>query len=397
MGIRAGRGSTRLPSLILLSLVAAATGCGDDPVAPGPEPPPVPALTAPDSVIRAIEVLYEDQVRTPEEKAAEFAKLLLPRTAASPGLVFRFTDWDVIRNGAPDAWGFADEMLAHDALFAAIREGQVHSLRLDMTLAPARDLDPPEPGREGWKEITATDVDLVLLFTPDDGLAVSNGEARFLLAPHGDGTWRLADWEDSYGYEKVAVDPWSWGRMKLLFHPEPGTVIPPPESPLALIEAIHVVYNSRLHTAAERVAGYRELLAPGAPDFPDFVFHFLPGTGLPESWGFADELAAHEGLFTVQENGGVYSLALIVQCEPPRDPDPPIPGGEGWQEVFASNTYLRLMFNPNNGLEVNGAQGRFLMMPASGGRWYIAEWWDLPRPAPAVETTSWGFIKASFR
>ena len=61
-----------------------------------------------------------------------------------------------------------------------------------------------------------------------------------------------------------------------------------------------------------------------------------------------------------------------------------------WQQIFASNVYLRLMFNPNDGLEVNGGQADFEFAPELtkppaqpgglyGGYW-IGEWTDLPRP-----------------
>jgi hypothetical protein len=80
--------------------------------------------------------------------------------------------------------------------------------------------------------------------------------------------------------------------------------------------------------------------------------------------------------------------------------EPPETGREGWKEIFATNVYLRTMFNPEDGLEVNGAQGEFLFAPAEDGRYAIAEWWDLPRPSPnrpAVEPATWGAFKATFK
>ena len=82
-----------------------------------------------------------------------------------------------------------------------------------------------------------------------------------------------------------------------------------------------------------------------------------------------------------------------------QDLDPPQPGRDGWKEIFVSNVHLRLMFNFEDGLEVNGGQAEFLFPPPVGGRWTIGEWIDLPRPEPgrvAVEPTTWAQVKATY-
>jgi hypothetical protein len=68
----------------------------------------------------------------------------------------------------------------------------------------------------------------------------------------------------------------------------------------------------------------------------------------------------------------------------------------GWQEVFAPFVYLRLMFNIQEGIEVNGSQGRFLFPPAESGRFKIAEWSDLPNPSGKTEATTWGRLKLHY-
>jgi hypothetical protein len=181
-------------------------------------------------------------------------------------------------------------------------------------------------------------------------------------------------------------------------------VLPALTSPEAVISAIQVIYNDRTHPAAERLEGYMTLLTnPSDPPEQQFIFHFQPADiagGLPPSWGLDQELAAHQAIFNAQSAGDVYSLELRVTHDPARELTPPQVGREGWQEVFATNVYLRLMFNVEDGLEVNGGQAEFLFPPAAEGRFRIAEWLDLPRPglAPrsAVESASWGNIKASF-
>jgi hypothetical protein len=186
-------------------------------------------------------------------------------------------------------------------------------------------------------------------------------------------------------------------------------VLPEPSTPEALISGIEVVYNDRTHGADERLAGYASLFDS------TFKFNFQPsdiGNGLPSSWGLEEELAAHAGIFAAQSAGDVHSIDLRVTHNPAKDLTPPQVGREGWKEIFATSIYLRIMFNQEDGLEVNGAQGEFFFPPAAEGRslatrFRIAEWSDLPRPglrsqespeAPrtAVEPTTWGSIKAQY-
>jgi hypothetical protein len=109
-------------------------------------------------------------------------------------------------------------------------------------------------------------------------------------------------------------------------------------------------------------------------------------------------MAAHDGMFSAQDNGNIYSLALAITHGPAIDLDPPQQGREGWKEIFADHVHLRLMFNPEDGLEVNGGQAEFLFPPPVGGRWFIGEWKDLPRPGLiAIEPNTWGQIKANYR
>ncbi len=178
--------------------------------------------------------------------------------------------------------------------------------------------------------------------------------------------------------------------------------IPSPSTPENLVKAIEVIYNDKLRTKDERVTAYDSLFAP---TFRFFIQPVDQEHGLPESWGIATEIEAHEGMFKAQAEHRIYSLTLSVVHDPARPLYPPEVGREGWMEVFAASVNLRLLSNPNDGLEVNGAQGRFKMfqVPPPAGRWYIGEWVDLPRPEPlrprgaaAVESSTWGSIKALF-
>jgi hypothetical protein len=187
-------------------------------------------------------------------------------------------------------------------------------------------------------------------------------------------------------------------------------VLPAPTTPEALIFSIEVLYNDKVHTADERLAGYASLFDS------TFTFHFQPAdinNGLPPSWGLEEELAAHASIFAAYGAGDTYSIELRITHNPAQDETPPQVGHEGWKQIFATNVYLRVMFNIEDGLEVNGGQAEFLFPPATEGRslaprFRIAEWTDLPRPgirsngprdAPrsAVESSTWGSIKASYR
>ena len=174
-------------------------------------------------------------------------------------------------------------------------------------------------------------------------------------------------------------------------------VLPALTSPENVISAIQVIYNDKTHSKDDRLAAYASLFDSA------FVFHFQPADvaqGLPPSWGLEDELAAHDAMFGAQAAGNIYSLELRIIHDPAQDLTPPETGREGWKEVFATNVYLLLMFNTQDGFEVNGAQAEFKFPPAEGGQFRIGDWTDLPRPflanREAVERPSWGQIKTLF-
>jgi hypothetical protein len=188
---------------------------------------------------------------------------------------------------------------------------------------------------------------------------------------------------------------------------EPGDdslVLPALTSPENVITAMQVVYNDRTHGPIERFEAYATLLTNDLdPPERAFKFIFQPSdiqNGLPPSWGRPAELAAHEAIFNAQSAGDIYSLELRITHDASQDLTPPEVGREGWKELFATSVYLRLMFNNEDGLELNGAQAEFKFPPPADGKFRIAEWIDLPRPGlagrSAVEPTTWGRIKANY-
>ena len=170
--------------------------------------------------------------------------------------------------------------------------------------------------------------------------------------------------------------------------------IPSPTSAENVIEAIAVIYNDKVRIASDRSEAYATLFDPS------FIFRFQAAdvdSGLPPAWQLEEELAANRAMFNAQDHGDIYSLELRVTHDPAIDVVPSIPGSEGWKQVFASNVYLRLMLNPNEGVEVNGGQGVFVFSPPVNGEWKIAAWMDLPVPTSGrgsnVESGTWGQIK----
>ncbi len=185
----------------------------------------------------------------------------------------------------------------------------------------------------------------------------------------------------------------------------PPPSIPPPTSPENLIEALQVIYNDPVRTAEERLEAYRSLFSPANHDsLPDFLFRFQPSDVAPgedPTWGLDAELQAHQNMFAAQTNRDIFSIELTIQYNPATELQFPEPGQENWREVFATNVFLRLMFNPQDGLLVDGGQAKFLCAPADG-RWYIVEWMDIARPfAPGygteIEENTWGSIKSIYR
>jgi hypothetical protein len=170
------------------------------------------AATAPESLLCAIEALYQDRGRPTSQRLALYDSLL------TRDFLFRFQPAD-IANGLPPNWAIESEIAAHSGLFSARDQGQIYSLTVSITHGVAQDLDPPQPGREGWKEVFASDVHLRLMFNQEDGLEVIGGQAEFLFPPAVGNRWYIAEWSDlpRPGQGPVAVEVSTWGQIKFGF------------------------------------------------------------------------------------------------------------------------------------------------------------------------------------
>jgi len=178
--------------------------------------------------------------------------------------------------------------------------------------------------------------------------------------------------------------------------------IPPASTPENVVKGIEVIYNDRVRNSQQRSDAYASLLTDSSSPSEAFLFVLTPAdvqNGLPPAWGLDSELAAHRAIFNALDTGDIYSLELRIVHDAAQDLTPPEAGRAGWTQVFATNVYLRLMFDLNNGLEVNGGQAKFMFPPARNGKFKIAQWDDLPRPGMTqrpVESSTWGSVKAGF-
>jgi hypothetical protein len=378
------------PAVFALAITLTLTqGCGEDEDDSDRDTLEIPGFAAPESLVQSIAVIYNAGL---DHSSGE--RLRAYESLFDPDFVFRFVPED-IANGAPRSWELTEELAAHAGLFESHERGEIYSLSLDVQWEPATDLTPPQAGREGWKMVLARSIQLRLMFSPKDGLEINTMQSRFLAKPAG-GRWYLADWQELAATDSTHS---GWGGFKLAFHPQslPPLAVPGYAAPESLLQTIAVIYNDTRHGSADRLAAYQSLFAPG------FIFNFQDadiGQGnpaLPASWGLAEEMDAHTGLFGAQDRLDVESLELDIAWNRAVDLNPPQIGREDWKQVFAPAVHLRLMLSPDEGFEVNGGRGLFYAMP-SKGRWYLTEWHDLPPPVPLPgDTSTWGRIKGRYR
>jgi hypothetical protein len=166
-------------------------------------------------LLRAIQVLYNDTVRTAQDRFDAYANLFPPTDhPILPSFVFRYGGNDI---GAPPIrWETAEELDVHRNLFQAQDGQKISELTLNLTYSHPTDLDPPIPGRKGWKESFVTSSYISFQRPGEESVRIDVRDTRFVMAP-GDDRWYIVDW-----YELPASAP-TWGTLKAEFlsHPIP--------------------------------------------------------------------------------------------------------------------------------------------------------------------------------
>lgn len=184
--------------------------CGGPP--PSPVPQTIPPPNSPENVIEAIEIIYNDKVRSARERSEAYASLF------EPAFIFHFQGADVA-HGLPETWQLEQELAAHSRLFDAQERGNIYSVELVVRHGPAIGLIPSELGSAGWKEVFASYVYMRVMTNLEDGFEVNGGRAVFVFSPPSDGNWQIAAWMDLPGptsEEESAVESVTWGQIKWL-------------------------------------------------------------------------------------------------------------------------------------------------------------------------------------
>jgi hypothetical protein len=189
-----------VPLAFLLALTLSLTaGClfspeeetGDP---PPPPPPVIPPPTTEDNIIEALEVIYNDKVRSANERYLEYANLFPPEEDQELSFLFIFQPDDV-EPGEEPTWGLSGELDAHQNMFRAQENREIFSLELAIIRQPAGPIEFPDPGQEDWTQILATNVNLRLMLNANDSFLVDGGQADFKFAPKND-RFYLVEWKD---------------------------------------------------------------------------------------------------------------------------------------------------------------------------------------------------------
>ena len=176
---------------LVVMAVSCLAACTERP-AVEPEPPAIPPPTSPENLVKAIEVIFNDTLRSAGARVEEFGDLFAPDFRH----FIETIGWDA-------GWGLDQEIAQARILFEARDGGDIETLGLRIMHDPAGALYPPEEDREGWKEVFVTRLDLLLVRRPGyevpedvhwvrSGLA---GQARIKFSPAPDGSrWFIAEW-----------------------------------------------------------------------------------------------------------------------------------------------------------------------------------------------------------
>ena len=171
---------------LVLCLCLCILGCTEEPSEPDAiELPGLPV--SPAAPIRAVEALFNDTVRSAQEKTSAYENLFIA------DMVFRCPPWRATADDSLDcAYPFRPEQARK--VFEAI-EGGSSAVTVGFTMGLPLDLTDPIPGREAWKMVFVTNVH-VRIIGPEGGIELNGSQAEIVVAPlDARGTmWQIAEW-----------------------------------------------------------------------------------------------------------------------------------------------------------------------------------------------------------
>ena len=162
--------------------------------------------------------------------------------------------------------------------------------------------------------------------------------------------------------------------------------IPEPTSPANVLLALERLYEDTDIAAPDRARSLANLLAPPPGDSALPAFTFLYGICDIEcpfrSWGYAEEVEAHETMFRE-----VYRLDLDLNAGP--DYEFTDIEHHGWRVIHSESVRIRVWLNEREFVEKRTG-GQFFIFAPVADRWYLADWWEYRSEA------MWGDFKSEF-
>ena len=279
------RNSNRLAALVL-SALALATACEDDPAQPTADSSEYLPLTTRDAVLSNLDTAWSRRATDPIDDFLD------------DDFTFSFAPGDV-SGGLPAQWSRADEMGATGALFtsntAAVPLGPVcTSVRLDLNLEEVT-WEPIAPSAsalgEAWYTATVN-YDFTFKMSPDFTYNSEPG-AKGQFTVRNVGTveaplWKLIEWRD-LGNNLVASRPAAstqeatWGGVKALYRNFLSLTTRD-----AVLSNLEVAWNGRSTNMIDQLLD------------DNFTFFFSEGDvggEIPSQWGRADEMQTSHDLF----------------------------------------------------------------------------------------------------
>jgi hypothetical protein len=210
-----------------MAAIATGTGACDEPHIETPHCNGIhgidnaPSTVHPENLIRWLEVIYNDRIRSAADRLALFQLLLPPADHDSLTFVYLPQPGDTEYCGA-GGWRLSREIETHRNMFEAYESREQRSLKLLIANSAPEPLEHPRPGQENWVRIFARNIILRIELGWGHELFVDGDQAEFICAPS-NGCWYIVEWHDLPSPEGPPPDPRdgrsTWGHIKCIYQP----------------------------------------------------------------------------------------------------------------------------------------------------------------------------------